>query len=167
MIRTALTLARFLLSAWFGAAALFVLIGVREITHPGFDSVVRDQLVLLRFPPYYVCGFGCLAGAVLSLGVCLMCGLRRRLASTALVLAATALGVMAYDYAYVYKPLEAMISPPGKARSAEFRQRHEWSKSLNAVQVGCVLAAAIAACAADGASHCASKREFDGRQADR
>ena len=60
MSRAALTLARLLLSAWFGAAVLFVVIGVREVTHPGFDSMVRDQLAVLRFPAYYVCGFGCL-----------------------------------------------------------------------------------------------------------
>jgi len=64
MSRVPLMLARFLLSAWFGAATLFVIIGVREVRFVGFDSAMRDQLVLLRFPAYYACGFtllGCAA----------------------------------------------------------------------------------------------------------
>jgi hypothetical protein len=50
MSRCALLFARFLLAAWFGAATLFVIIGVREVSYPGFESAIRDQLVLLRFP---------------------------------------------------------------------------------------------------------------------
>jgi hypothetical protein len=152
MSRAALMLARFLLSAWFGAAVLFVIIGVREVTHSGFDSVIRDQLALLRFPPYYVCGFVCLSGAGAGLVLCLCCGIRRWGTYAACGLTLVALGLLAYDYPFIYTPLARMISPPGQARSAEFHTLHVWSETVNAVQIGCVLGAALALCATDGAA---------------
>ena len=57
-----LTLLRVLLAGWVGAAALFVVVGVREVTSQEFDSATRDALVLLRFPAYYVYG-ACSLGA--------------------------------------------------------------------------------------------------------
>ena len=142
-------LARFLLSAWFGAATLFVITGVREVTHSGFDSMIRDQLAVLRFPVYYACGFAILGSACVSLAVGLFCGLRRRTMYIACGLTAAALGLMAYDYPYIYCPMASMITPPGQARAAEFRQLHLWSETVNAVQVGCVLGAALILCAID------------------
>lgn len=50
--------ARFALSAWVGAAALFVVVGIKEVRGSEFDSVTRDLLVGLRFPSYYTFGFG-------------------------------------------------------------------------------------------------------------
>jgi hypothetical protein len=151
MTRVALMLARFLLSTWFGAAVLFVVIGVREVTYPGFGSPVRDQLALLRFPAYYACGFPVLAAALASLVLCLWCGLRKPAVCMACGLTAIALGLMAYDYPYIYSPLARSITPPGQARSAEFRTLHAWSETVNAVEVGCVLAAALAVCAVEAA----------------
>ena len=136
MTRVALLLARFLLSAWFGAAVLFVVIGVREVTHQGFDSPIRDQLVLLRFPSYYAFGFPALAGAAACLGLCLYCGLRKPAVYAACVLTIIALGLMAYDYPCIYSPLARAISPPGQARTAEFGTLHFWSKTVNAIAGG-------------------------------
>ena len=152
MSRCALLFARFLLSAWFGAATLFVIIGVREVTHQGFESAVRDQLVLLRFPLYYACGFALLGGATVSLVLVLSWGLRRPATYAACALTAVALGLLAYDYPCVYSPLARMITPPGQVRPAEFRPLHVWSETINGIQLGCVLAAAIAVCATDGAA---------------
>lgn len=149
MMRVALLLSRFLLSAWFGAAVLFVIIGVREVTHPGFDSLIRDQLALLRFPAYYACGFPLLGGALASLVLCLACGLRKPAVYAACGLTLIALGLMAYDYPCIYSPLARSISPPGQARAAEFRTLHVWSETVNAIEVGCVLAAALAVCGVD------------------
>ncbi|MBL8851663.1 MAG: hypothetical protein JNG89_18420 [Planctomycetaceae bacterium] len=143
-------LARFLLSAWFGAATLFVIIGVREVRFPGFDSTIRDQLVLLRFPAYYVCGFAAIGGALLNLMLLLIQGLRRPATYAPAILSAMALGLMAYDYPCIYSPLARMITPPGQARPAEFQQLHHWSQVVNAAQLGCVLAAAVTLCAIDG-----------------
>lgn len=150
MRRVTLLLARFLLSAWFGAATLFVIIGVREVRYSGFDSTIRDQLVLLRFPLYYAAGFTILGCAAVNLVLLLSWGLRRPATYAAAILTAAALGLMAYDYPWVYSPLARMITPPGQVRSAGFQQLHEWSKTINAAQLGCVLAAAVTLCAIDG-----------------
>jgi len=149
MTRAALLTARFLLSAWFGAAALFVIIGVREIRFPGFDSAVRDQLVLLRFPAFYVCGFATLACAMLSLVLVLCWGLRRPATWSATALTAISLGLMTYDYPCVYLPLAHMVTPPGQVRPSGFQRLHRWSELVNGVELGCVLAAALMLCAID------------------
>lgn len=149
MARIALLFARFLLSAWFGAATLFVIIGIGEVTYPGFDSATRDQLVVIRFPLYYACGFTVLGGAAVSLVLTLCWGLRRRATYAALALVAAAAALMAYDYPCVYTPLARMITPPGQARPAAFRPLHQWSETINGLQIACVLAAALALCAID------------------
>jgi hypothetical protein len=51
-----LTVARFAVCAWVGAAALFVVAGVREVTSQQLDSMSRDVLVPLRFGLYYAFG---------------------------------------------------------------------------------------------------------------
>ena len=149
MPRALLLLARFLLSAWFGAAVLFVIIGVGEVTHPGIGSAIRDQLVLIRFPLYYTCGFVTLGGAAASLVLLLGWGLRRPATWSAAALTAIALALMAYDYPCVYLPLARMVTPPAQSRPAEFRPLHEWSKTINGLELGCVLAAALTLCAID------------------
>jgi hypothetical protein len=76
--------------------------------------------------------------------------LRRPAIYAACALTAVALGLLAYDYPCVYSPLARMITPPGQARPAEFRPLHVWSETINGIQLGCVLAAALAVCATDG-----------------
>ena len=49
MTRAALFLARICTSAWLGAATLFVIVAVLEVTHGRLDSMTRDVLVGLRF----------------------------------------------------------------------------------------------------------------------
>jgi hypothetical protein len=66
MTRFLLLLARFVLAAWFGAATLFVIVGVREIRFQQFSPTIRDELVLIRFPAYYACGFTLLGIALVS-----------------------------------------------------------------------------------------------------
>lgn len=149
MPRAALLLARFLLSAWFGAATLFVIIGVREVRFSGFDSPIRDQLVLLRFPAFYLCGFATLGSAAASLVLLLCWGLRRPGTWFAAALTALALALMAYDYPCVYLRLAKMVTPPGQVRPADFRPLHQWSETINGVELGCVLAAALTLCAID------------------
>lgn len=147
MSRVCLSLARFALSAWVGAAALFVVNGVREVTSTDFDSMTRDRLVTLRFPAYYEFGFALVGVAlvclVLTLGARLM---PRKRQITAVVLAGLALAVMTYDFKTVYQPLEKMITPPGQARPMEFTRLHERSKTINSLHVGLSLVAAILIC---------------------
>lgn len=54
---------RFLISAWIGAAVLFVITGVQEITNKNLTSDVRDILALIRFPSYYIFGFICVTAS--------------------------------------------------------------------------------------------------------
>jgi hypothetical protein len=146
MSRLALTLARLCLSAWVGAAVLFVINGVRLVTHARFDSLVRNQLVLIRFPAYYALGFS-LVG--LSLAALLLAGrgsgLPRRRRRIAAPCAAAALVLMTVDYTAVYQPLAAMLHPPEAPRPAEFIGYHRVSELINGVHVGLALCAAVLA----------------------
>ncbi len=145
MQRAALFLARFCSSAWIGAATLFVIVGVREVTQGGFDAATKDTLVALRFPIFYFVG-AILVGASL-LGTCLavgnpeLSGRRRAMAFISLV---AVLGAMAGDYIWIYKPLEAMVLPPGQAKPSTFVQYHEASKYVNLVSLTFCLIAAVA-----------------------
>jgi putative copper export protein len=130
--RSGLFLARFCTSAWIGAAALYVVVSVTEVTRAGFDSATKDILVGVRFPPYYVCGvllvslawFGAwLAGNRVDFPK------SRRISS--LILLALVLALIAIDYRWVYQPLVGMINPPGQAKPAIFTLYHEASKWIN------------------------------------
>jgi hypothetical protein len=145
---------RFAFSGWVMAAALFVVTGVREVTHAGFDSLVRDQLVTLRFPAYYAFGFTLVGSglAAMILGYWLTksttgcnqqgCGCIRWPAFLGLA----ALCLMSVDYVWVYLPLEEMITPPGKPRTPDFIALHKWSMYGNLVHVGLALLTAWCLC---------------------
>jgi hypothetical protein len=152
MTRSLLLLARFVLSAWFGAATLFVIIGVREIRFPEFHQTIRDQLVLLRFPMYYACGFMLLGIAFVSQALLVARGWRRPALIAACSLTIVALGLMAYDYPCVYRPLAQMVTPPGQPHETAFDSLHRWSKTVNAVQLACALTAALILCGVDAPS---------------
>ncbi len=130
-------LSRCCFSAWVGAAALFVVNAVAQVTFPGFDSIVRNQLALLRFPAYYAFGFGLVGTGLVSLAVIgrvrLMEPRRWRWAMSC---AAAALLLMTADYLFVYLPLEAMITPPTAPRPANFITWHRLSTGINALHVG-------------------------------
>ena len=132
MVRAALFLARFCSSAWIGAATLFVIVGILEVTRGGFDSATKDILVAIRFPPFYR------AGAVLVglawLGACLAefhpeLPTRRR--AFAILSLLFVLILMFVDYHWVYTPLAAMVQPPGQAKPSHFVQYHQASKYIN------------------------------------
>ena len=142
MSRFALLIARIASSAWVGAAVLFVINGVRQATSGQFDSMVTDQLVVLRFPAYYVMGFSLVGAAWLSSAFTgEQFSFRRR--GAVLGLFGLALVVMLFDYLVVYLPLAEMITPPGKPRPQEFQTLHHWSKVINSVDVGLVLLGAL------------------------
>ncbi len=151
--RICLAWSRFALSAWVGAAVLFVINGVAQVTFPGFESIVRDQMTLIRFPNYYICGFSLVGSSLLALlvisalkrGACpaaLKCGCTR----TPVLLTLLALIVMGIDYLWVYLPLAAMITPPGSPRTPQFITLHKASMYINLVHVGLSLAAAWILC---------------------
>lgn len=130
--RLGLLLARLSTSAWIGAATLFVVVGVTEVTRTGFDSATKDTLVAVRFPAFYACG-----GTLVSLGWigAWMAGnsnsfpKSRRI--SALVLLALILMLMTVDYFWIYQPLLTMVTPPGQAKPAEFGSYHNASKWIN------------------------------------
>ncbi len=133
MRSVALFVTRFCITAWIGAAVLFVVVGVSEVVHPGFNSEIRDQLVVIRFPWFYRFGFA-LNGLALLGAVGTKAGggfplWRKRTMITLLVLV---LAVMAAEYAAVYLPLAAAVTPPGKPRTPEFIFLHRASMWVNA-----------------------------------
>jgi hypothetical protein len=135
--------ARFCTAAWVGAAILFVIVAVRQVTSPDFDTATKDRLALLRFPIYYACGFG-LTG--MALATTIAGGqevMGREVQSTAIVLLAAALCVMGYDYLQVYQPMAELITPPGLTKTAAFDALHRQSEIINLIQLGLVFMASI------------------------
>jgi len=144
MSRLALTITRFASAAWVGAAALFVINGVQQTTSGKFESMTTDQLVLLRFPAYYVMGF-LLVGAAF-IGASLTgesVTLRRR--GVLLGLFGLALTMVLFDYLVVYLPLAEMITPPGKVRPQGFQALHRWSMRINSADLVLVLLGSLLA----------------------
>ncbi len=138
--RWSLAAARFCSAAWFGAAALFVIAGIREVRSPELDSAARDAVVLLRFPCYYVVGFGLVIFSILGLLVSQMSGFRSRVGKVALILLVLSLLGMIADFNWVYTPLEEHIRAQGP-RDARFTALHEASKWMNLANVSlCALA---------------------------
>lgn len=142
-----LMFARLLLAAWVGAAVLFVVTGVREVTtkNPFLNnSPVKDSLVVVRFPAYYAAGFAAVGGAILGTLLCAGGVLPRWRKWAVVGLLVVAMGAMVADYFWVYQPLLEMVTPPGKSKPASFVDLHEASKRINTVDVGlCLLAAMI------------------------
>lgn len=146
-----LYVARTAVSAWVGAAALFVVVSIREVRFPEFDAVIKDQLVALRFPLYYGFGFGLiglgLATTLATSDVVLLSPQRKRLAA---ILLALALVILAADYFVIFERLMTMIQPPGQTRPAEFTLLHNLSKWVNFAQL-------IFCCGAAGALNWTAK----------
>lgn len=136
MFRLAIAVAKFALSAWVGAAALFVVTGIREVRSPLLDSYTRDVLVGIRFPAFYVFGFGLVGlGTVATLTASCLAPMKRGRQFVLALLAVLALGLMIADYFAIYLPLVEMITPPGESRPSEFTAYHTASKWVNLISV--------------------------------
>jgi len=138
-----LCLARFCSAAWVGAATLFVVVAIRQVTSRQFATEVTDRLVLLRFPPYYLFGFVLLGTSLLATlggGSLLRCRGRWITIGVSLALA---LALMAGDYIGIYQPLARLITPPGSSRPPEFERLHRLSEIINSVELLLVLGAAL------------------------
>lgn len=118
---------------WVGAALLYVIVSIREVTDPRIDQVIRDTLVAIRFPAYYAMGVTllgvALVGAAGTIGSCVVCWRARLVAMLFLVLA---LCVLVGDYLLIYQPLLAEVTPPGRPRTERFQELHHWSEMVNA-----------------------------------
>jgi hypothetical protein len=114
MQRICLAVLRFCLCTWVGVA-LFFAVSVLEV----LDALLTDRPPMNRFshpgfflPPYFGFAFTCLGVALACAAVSLWnarIGLLRRWAIVACV--AFALGMVAVDFAYVYRDLVAMFHP--------------------------------------------------------
>lgn len=135
-----LVVLRLTLAFWVGAAVLFVMTSVAEQVFPEFNATIRDQLATIRFPFYYMTGTAC---CTIALATGVMCRSLSPRLTVSLVVVALASGVYAYDYFYVYRPLQELIIPPGQPRTDEFERLHEWSRNVNMVHLVLILFAGI------------------------
>ena len=143
----AITTLRFLLSAWIGAAVLYVITSVAEQTSDNFDSLIRDQLATIRFPLYYAFGAVIFVSTGLMALVTMLSapdGQNRR-AKIILGLIVAASIVFVADYSLVYRPLQELIIPPGQARTQEFVRLHNLSRHANELHLTIMLLAAVLA----------------------
>jgi hypothetical protein len=142
------TVLRFSLCAWVGAATLFVVTGVREVTMTDFDAATKNVLAVTRFPAYYAFGFTLvIVSAISALGLILISTEARRRTIIILTLAVFSLIVMWLDHQFIYQPLEIMMLEPKGRMVPEFFTYHQWSKYINCVSVGaCLIASFISAC---------------------
>jgi len=140
-----LTLCRFCLCAWIGAAALFVTAGVAEVRSPDFDSATKNALVGVRFPHYYRFGFSLVSiGLVTSVLARKNSAWTTRRAGIVTGLTLVALVVMLVDYYTIYRPLYEMIQKD--TLSGEFDRYHEASKNINMLSLTLVIIAAWLSC---------------------
>lgn len=126
---------------------MFVAITLNDILQGGLETILLDQLLLLRFPVYYVATFACLGGVWLCLlGAVYSAPARsgeRRGGLWSLGLASAACFVLVVDYGAVYLPLRDLLLPLGSPRTPAFRVYHRWSEGLNLVTFVLMLALAL------------------------
>ncbi len=121
------TLSRFAITAWVGAAALFVVTSIQEARSLKFDSVVKAELATLRFPTYYAFAF---ALVVAALVFAVAAGKVQSRVYLGLLIAALVLLVA--DYFFVYSPLQRMTASVEQAKPASFEQYHTAEMWVNA-----------------------------------
>jgi hypothetical protein len=140
-----LALARFCSAFWIGAAFLFVTTSVTEQVQPSFDAATKDTLALIRFPWYYGTGMTLVAVAFFATRAA---PISPKTQSAALLLLMAVFGLMCGDFVFVYRPMRAMLTPPGAGHGAEFTRLHHWSEGLNAAGFLLSTTAAAILCAA-------------------
>ncbi len=135
---------RFCLCGWIGAASLFVVTGIREVTSPLFEPLVKNQLAALRFPAYYAFGFA-LVGISFVVALLLNsepAGGTRRL-KVIRILVGLVLCAMIADYVAIFQPLYELMDDPTARETPAFQSYHWWSMIVNFASVATCLAAAL------------------------
>ncbi len=146
LTRTCLAVQRLLLSAWVGAAILFVVTSVAEQKFAGFTGGTKNQLALIRFPRYYVFGFAALAISLLCSIIRLLAGERDRRTQAVFGLLLVAAALIVLDYVLVYSPLADLMTDLHRPRDEVFQRYHQMSKYVNAAGLLLAGAAAVIAC---------------------
>jgi hypothetical protein len=147
------TISRFALAAWVGAAVLFIVTTLKEVRSPLLDSVTKANLAVMRFPVYYAFAFLLLGAGILSAAY----GMReaskcKRWVALSLIL--FALLLTAIDYIWIYQPLAKMTAAVHEARPASFVNYHRASMWINIAQLGVSTVAAFVVC-------CPSRRQTE------
>ena len=144
------TVLRFSLCAWVGAATLFVVTGVREVTMTDFDAATKNVLAVTRFPAYYAFGFTLVVVSAISAFSLILINKETRCRKiVVLSLLVFSLVVMYLDHLFIYQPLEIMMLEPEGRLDPEFFTYHRWSKYINCISVGvCLIASFVSACPA-------------------
>lgn len=137
-----LMLTRVSIAGWVVASALFVCTSVAEQRAPHLNSVTKDVLALVRFPWFYAFGFALLGVGLIAGLVLIRLTVPHRGLVVFVVLVLVALVGMSIDYAMIYRPLRAMITPPGTARPSDYTNYHTASRRIN--EFGLALSAAAA-----------------------
>ena len=132
MLKLFLFLARLSITAWLGAATLFVAVTVVEIRSGELESLVLDTLVLLRFPVYYLFTFLLLPTSLVA-GVACWILSRGKIGKIFTVLIAFSLLILIGDYYWVYLRLEGMLTPLGVPRPPDFPFYHKLTETLNSL----------------------------------
>jgi hypothetical protein len=145
MRSAALFFARTSIAVWVGAAVLFVVVGISEVVHSSFESDIRDQLVVIRFPWFYRFGITLIALSLLATLAAEPGGdFSRRMKIVTSWLLAAALMLMIAEYFSVYLKLAELVTPPGKPRTPDFIAYHRASMWLNLANLGiCTVAMAL------------------------
>ena len=146
MQRLCLTIARFALSAWIGAAALFVVTSIAEQRSPTIGSAEKNVLAALRFPAYYSFGFVLVGLGLVGGAFGVDCRVRLKGWLIVVGCLTLALILMVVDYVAIYSPLYAIVTDPSGVRDARFVELHRWSEQINTVDVTLCLIAALTAC---------------------
>ena len=145
ILRTAsLVFAKLCMSAWVGAGLLFVIVAVRDVTSPSLSSLTKSQLVLLRFPAYYVFGMAIWLLSMVSLLIAFgHQTLQKWQWGLTLLLLGIAGAVLLIDYYYIYIPLAEITRQFDQPRTPRFDYYHKASMWVNTLQLALTLMAAI------------------------
>ena len=141
-----LSVGRLAITSWVGAAVLFVVTSVMEITSGQFPSDDLDRLIAIRFPPYYC--YGAVSLGVALIGILFSGPLWKQAHvrwGLVCVLITIGMSLMTIDYFVVFNPLLEMITPPGQPRPQNFQQLHQVSEMINGAGLLVSLLAALLA----------------------
>ena len=148
MQKISITIARVALSAWIGAATLFVVTSISEQTSNASEMTldVKNHLAALRFPWYYLFGFVLVGAGLISSAIGFSGSQNRRRRGIIIAILGLALALMVTDYVVIYSPLQDIVTRSDGVRDARFAELHRWSEQINTVDVTFCLMAAIAVC---------------------
>ncbi len=142
--KASMATARCTIAGWVFAASLFVVTTIAEVRSPKLGSVAKAHLAELRFPSYYVFGFGLLAIASVTSVV----AFRQPNAGTGrfraiIILLGLSLAFITADYLWIFSPLLEMTTNVQEARPANFQTYHRLSMGINSACLVTSLAASI------------------------